>query len=53
MHPKTIELILKAIEIIANIFISSKEDKPGGKKHDNTRSGKKKREGSGTEGLAS
>jgi len=40
MQPKTIEIILKVVEIIANIFVSSKNE--GGNKNDGTGSSKKK-----------
>lgn len=42
MQAKTIEIIVKIVELIANIFISSKKDKPGGNKHDRTGSSQKK-----------
>jgi len=42
MQAKTIEIIVKILEIIANLFISSKDDKSGGKEHDSTGSVKKK-----------
>ena len=32
MQAKTVEIILKVIEIIADIFLSRKKNKPGGKK---------------------
>lgn len=41
MQAKTIGIILKIIEIIAGIFISTKSSK-GGNKNDGTRSSKKK-----------
>ena len=41
MQAKTIEIIIKVIEIIANIFVSSRKNK-GGKKNDNRRSAEKK-----------
>jgi hypothetical protein len=53
MQAKTIEIIIKVAEIIADIFLSKTKNKPGGKKHDSARSGKKKREGSGTQSVAS
>jgi hypothetical protein len=40
MQAKTIEIILKVVEIIANVFVSSKNK--GGKKNDGTGSTKKK-----------
>lgn len=41
MQAKTIEIILKVIETIANIFVSSRKNS-GGKKNDNSRSAQKK-----------
>jgi hypothetical protein len=41
MQAKTIEIIIKVVEIIANIFVSSKNEK-GGHKNDGTGSSKKK-----------
>ena len=40
MQAKTIEIIIKVVEIIANIFVSSKKE--GGHKNDGTGSAKKK-----------
>ena len=41
MQAKTIEIIIKVVEIIANIFVSSKKE-GGHKKNDGTGSTKKK-----------
>jgi len=41
MQSKTIEIILKVVEIIANIFVSSRKNK-GGNKNDGTGSAKEK-----------
>ena len=41
MQAKTIEIILKIIETIANIFVSSRKNN-GGKDNDNRRSAEKK-----------
>ena len=41
MQDKTIKVILKVVEIIANVFVSSRKNK-GGNKNDGTGSTKKK-----------
>ena len=42
MQAKTIEMIIRVVEIIASIFVSSKNEESGGKKYDRTGSSKKK-----------
>jgi len=41
MQDKTIKVILKVVEIIANVFVSSRKNK-GGNKNDGTGSAKEK-----------